>query len=198
MSWLTQEEQEILRQVKAFTLPVREILEELRRIRWENAEQYSALKKELDLVLHSVVHPPPTGFIVDEATVNQPTGEEVMKATGHNVELQILPNGTVRFTFVPTPAGSVLPAGTPALSYTSSDPALAVAVDPANNADGFGLVALGTPNLPAGSTGVTGIVVTGQTTLPGATSPISGTADPVDIIPAPNLPTGFAVTESSI
>lgn len=137
----------------------------------------------------------PTGFLVSE-TVQPARGESIMDAKGHAVGIQILPDGTVRFIFTPTPAGSTLPAGTPPLSYTSSDPALAVTVDPADTS-GFGLVALGKPTLPAGSTGVTGIIVTGQTTLPGAAAPIVSDPASVDVVPAPNLPTGFSVQESA-
>jgi hypothetical protein len=150
----------------------------------------------------------PTGFKVTEAVLNQKGDITMSKPTGHSVGIELLPNGHVLFTFTPTPAGSTLPANTPLpLQFTSSDPALSVAQDPGDpNAtpprplDTTGLVALGTPNLPAGSAGVKGIIVTGQTTLPGASAPISGSnADnPVNVDPAPNLPTGFAVTETNV
>ena len=95
------------------------------------------------------------------------------KAVKAAVDFQLLDNGTVKFTFTPVDSvgnKTTLPAGTPALSYSSSDPALTVAPDPAD-ASGFGLSAIGTPNALA-----TGVIVTGSTTLPGASAPISGQA----------------------
>lgn len=171
-------------------------------------ETFEQVLEELTLIQQSLPQPlPPTGFTVTEQLLNS-QGESMKTATGHTVGITLLPNGHVLFTFVTDPPGSVLPSGTPLpLTFTSSDPALAVVQDPGDpNAtpprppDTTGLVALGTPNLPAGSTGVTGIIVTGQTTLPGATSPISGSNsdNPVDIVPAPNLPTGFKVVESNV
>jgi hypothetical protein len=155
--------------------------------------------------------PVPTGLSVTEEAVQTSQGA-VMKTSGHSVKLQILPTGQVIFTFTPTPAGSTMPAGTPPLSYTVSDPALVVVADPGNpNAtpprppdNGSGLVALGTPNPPANTPnwpGVTGIVVTGQTTLPGASAPIVSDPASVDVIPAPPTPTnptGFAVAETAL
>jgi hypothetical protein len=164
----------------------------------------------LDAIRQLPTQTRPTGLSVVEESLT--AKGEVMKTSGHSVKLQILPSGKVLFTFTPTPAGSTMPAGTPPLSYTVSDPALLVTADPGDpNAtpprppdNGSGLVALGTPNPPANTPnwpGVVGIIVTGQTTLPGASAPIVSDQASVDVVPAPPTPTnptGFAVAETAL
>jgi hypothetical protein len=144
---------------------------------------------KLDQILAILRNPVPTGLVVTEAVI-QPTGEHMSKVKTAAVDLQILENGTVQFTFTPVDASgnpTTLPAGTPPLTYVSSSPALTLAPSPADTS-GFGLIAIGT-----GIAVATGVVVTGQTTLAGATAPISGSAAPVDIVAGG--PVGFTVAE---
>lgn len=182
---------------------VSEALEKFLSLASQNRDTFSQMLDEFRLIRNALQQSQPTGFKVSESVVQTSRGETMQeqKATGHAVGIEILPIGKVRFTFTPTPAGSTMPAGTPPLSYTSSDPALSVAVDPADTS-GFGLVAIGTPNPPADPNwpGVKGIIVTGQTTLPGATAPIVSDPASVDVVPAPPTPvnpTGFAVQETA-
>lgn len=122
---------------------------------------------------------------------NKFKGEDDMDTVKATVDFQLQDNGTVKFTAKPVDAkgfAATLPAGTPPLSWVSSDPALVLSADPDDNS-GFALSQIGTP---AGL--ATGVVVTGSTTLPGAVEPISGSANPVDIIAGPV--SGFAVTEA--
>jgi hypothetical protein len=152
----------------------------------------------------------PTGFTVVEKSLDQPKGEFKMtpsKATA-TVDLTTLDDGKgVLYTFTPVNsqgATVTLPAGTPPISGTSSDPAMTVAQDPGDPAatpprpaDTTGLVLLGSIAQPAKD--VAGIVVTGSTTLPNGTV-LSLACPPVDIVPDPNNPanpTGFTVVEAN-
>lgn len=162
------------------------------------------LDQILDLIITALTPPPPAppdGFSIKEQEMADKAAARVKLA---GVDLQILENGTVKYTATPTVGGSttdpatgnpvIMPPGTPPLTWTSSDPALTLASDPSDTS-GFNLSQIGT----AGATPTTGIVVTCQTTLAGAAAPITGEAAPVDIIPVPvtpSNPTGFAVAES--
>jgi hypothetical protein len=147
---------------------------------------------KLDKILNILRAPEVVGFTVTEEVIQ--TGEHLMAKVKATVALQITPGGqTVEFVATPVDAAGnpdALPAGTPALTYTSSDPAMTVAVDPADTS-GFGLSFIGTPT----GTPATGIVVSCSTTLSNGTV-ISASADPLDVVAAPNLPTGFTIVES--
>lgn len=146
---------------------------------------------KLDRILAS---PVPVRFIVTVIVLDSQHNQrrnvmsDVQNAT---VDLQVLDSGKVKYVFNPVDAAgnpAALPAGTPALSFTSSDPALTVEPDPS---DSTGLTAIGTPSGKL----ATGVVVTGQTTLPGSSTPIGGTAAPVDIVAGG--PSGFQVQETA-
>lgn len=142
----------------------------------------------------------PTGLRVTETAINL-KGETNMvdhakKFSG--VDMQILPNGKVRYTISLVPSTAVLAPGTSPIAGVSSAPAsLAVAPDPDPVANPSGLVFLGTPVLPP--VPATGIVATFSVTLlpaqGGATLSID--ADPVDVVLDPTQPTGLAVVESA-
>jgi hypothetical protein len=178
---------------------------QLKRLLKEMDGKLDVINTKLDTVLSMLQGPTPVGFGVSEEKGETMNGQfekdkfgvkkhdthDGKTATRATLDFVLLDNGTVQFTFTPLDSvgnPTTLPAGTPALTYTSSDPALTVAVSPSDTS-GFGLVAIGTPTGLA-----TSIVVTGSTTLAGATSPISGSANPVDIVAGG--PTGFSVTES--
>lgn len=113
------------------------------------------------------------------------------------VDVVILDSGKVQYTFSAVDSlgqPTTMPDGTPPLSnITSSDPNLVVTPDPT---DTTGFVLIGTPTLQPGVVlPIVGIVVTAQTTFPGASSPVTGTADPVDI--KAGAAAGLAVTELS-
>jgi hypothetical protein len=136
----------------------------------------------------------PVAFVVNTqlATLKENEMASTRKAT---VDLQILENGTVKYTATPVDANqqpTTLPSGTPPLTWASSDPDLVLTSDPADTS-GFNLSQIGT----AGTTAAAGIVATCSTTLPGASSPITGAAAPVDVVPAPpGSPVGFVVAEA--
>jgi hypothetical protein len=120
-------------------------------------------------------------------------------AKKHSVSLEILENGTVRYTATPTDANgnpTTLPAGSPPATWASSDPDLTLASDP-QDTSGFNLLQIGT----AGTSPATGVVATITDTITnpadGSVSTITGAADPVNIVPAPpGFPTSFVVTEA--
>ena len=120
-------------------------------------------------------------------------------AEQHRVGMHLLPNGTVKFTITPVnPDGTdgKLPEGTPPVMGSVADasgaPSSALTLAPSpEDTSGFGLIQIGT-----GVQEAQGLVVTFSTTLPGASSPIEGVGDPIDIQAAPQLPSGFRVTES--
>jgi hypothetical protein len=113
------------------------------------------------------------------------------KAAKAKVDFQLLDNGTVKFTASPVDSvnnATTLPAGTPALAWVSDNAAITLAADPADTS-GFALSQIGTPTALA-----TGVNVTCSTTLAGGAAPITGAADPVDVIAGPAG--GFAVSEA--
>lgn len=129
------------------------------------------------------------------------------KKAGATVDLTTLDDGKgVLYKFTPINASGAavpLPAGTPPMSGTSSDPALTVAQDPGDPTanpprlpDPTGLTLLGSIAQPPKD--VAGIVVTGTTTLPSGTV-LTLACPPVDIVPDPAAtnPTGFTVVESN-
>jgi hypothetical protein len=92
------------------------------------------------------------------------------------VDFQLFDNGQAVATLsVLDAAGlpTVLPAGTPPPTWTSSNPGVLV------SASADGLSAIVSPATPPVL--VTGAVLTASTTLAGATSPITGTSDPIDV-----------------
>jgi hypothetical protein len=107
------------------------------------------------------------------------------------VDVQVQDNGTVVYTFSAIDTlgqPTAMPTGTPALSnIVVTDPgavggAANLVVTP-NPGDTTGFVLLGTPTLQPGVVlPDTGIIVSAQTTFPGATSPVTGTASPIDIV----------------
>lgn len=150
----------------------------------------STLNDKLDKILQNLIPPPAVKFIV---TVEQGTeassfdvntqGENNMakKATKAGVDFQIQDNGTVKYTLTPVDAlGNAAPLapGTPAVTATSSDPALSLAADPAETS-GFSLSWIGTPTALA-----TGVVASFTTTQPDG-SVVAGSGDPVDIVAGP-------------
>jgi len=143
----------------------------------------------VEQILVALSPPIATGFKISIEKENQ----SMLKA---GVDLQILENGTVKYTATPVDAKgqpTTLPVGTPPLTWVASDPDLTLASDPADTS-GFNLSQIGT----AGNVAVTGIVVTCSTTLPGATAPITAAAAAIDIVPAPpGAAVGFVVTESA-
>ena len=142
----------------------------------------------------------PAGFVVKLSGAVPEKGKKKMP----NVDQQFLDNGKIRVTLTPKDAQGnttdpatgkpvVLPAGTPPVTLTDSAGVLTFTVDPTDTS-GFGLIQLGTPS---GDT--VGDVITASATLPGATTPITGTGDPFDIVAVPptvDNPAGFAVVES--
>ena len=114
----------------------------------------------------------------------------VKKAVKAGVDFVIQDNGTVKYTLTPVDAmgnATTLAAGTPAVTATSSDPALTLAADPAETS-GFSLSWIGTPSALA-----TGVVASFTTTQPDG-SVVAGSGDPVDIVAGPAG--GFTVTEA--
>jgi hypothetical protein len=166
--------------------------------------QLSAVKEfqenEIDILgqILDLLTPPssePTGFRITQELITS-KGEIMADARKFSgVDMQILPNGKVRYTLTVQPATATLAAGTAAIAAVSSAPlSLTVAADPA---DTTGLVFLGAPTVP--EVPATAIVTTFSVTLlpaqGGAT--ISQAADPVDVVADPSQPTGFAVVESA-
>lgn len=113
------------------------------------------------------------------------------KISKASVDFQVLDNGTVRFTASPVDGvgnAATLPAGTPALTWVSDQPALVLSADP-NDTSGFALSQIGTP----AGTLATGINVSCSTSLDGGATSITGAATPVDVIAGPAG--SFAVAE---
>lgn len=181
--------------IAAYFRAIEERLDFLQEYAVSAADSLARLQAGLELSSDGIAHilslltpPLPVGFKVSETALNQ-KGENMppKKAT---IDFQILPNGTVKYTSSPVdPAGLVvaLPAGTSVPAGFSSDPStISVAPDPT---DSTGLTFIGT-GLKAG----TGIVFTISATLPNGTV-ITGSAVPVDVEPAPDLPSGFTIAE---
>jgi hypothetical protein len=156
------------------------------------------IERLLEGILHRLARP--AGFVVKLSGAVPEKGKKKMP----NVDQQFLDNGKIRVTLTPKDAQGnttdpatgkpvVLPAGTPPVTLTDSAGLLTFTIDPTDTS-GFGLIQLGTAS---GDT--VGDVITASATLPGATSPITGTGDPFDIIAVPptvDNPAGFAVVES--
>ena len=142
----------------------------------------------------------PVRFVVAVQVPPTMQKEKVMaKPKAHMVSLEILENGTVRYSAQPVDANgnaTSLPAGSPPATWASSDPDLTLAPDPSDTS-GFNLLQIGT----AGTAPATGVVATITDTITnpadGSVSTITGAADPVNIVPAPpGFPTAFVVTEA--
>lgn len=163
----------------------------------------SRLNDKLDQILQSLIPPPAVKFVVTvepgtstgavSFDVNENQGENnmaVKKAVKAGVDFVIQDNGTVKYTLTPVDAmgnATTLAAGTPAVTATSSDPALTLAADPAETS-GFSLSWIGTPSALA-----TGVVASFTATQPDG-SVVAGSGDPVDIVAGPAG--GFTVTEA--
>lgn len=165
-------------------------------------ESLALIEKRVDLIL-KFLESHPAGFNVT-LTGDNATKDKTMAARAGTVDQQFLDNGKIRVTLTVVDASGsptdpatgkpvVLPAGTPQVTCVDSANLLTFTVDPADTS-GFGLIQLGTAS---GDT--VGDVVTASVTLAGATSPITGSGDPFDIIAVPptvDNPAGFAVVES--
>jgi len=185
---------EVLRRLAAIEEDVEKLTAEVAKV--PTLEQIEAL-------LESLLGIPgfPVRFVVEvqvPPTMKKENEMAVLKAKKHAVSLEILENGTVRYTLTPTDDNNnptSLPAGTPPTTGASSDPDLTLAPDPADTS-GFNLQWIGT----AGNAPATGVVASFQTTATksdGTTVVISGDGDPVNIVPAPpGFPTKFVVTEA--
>ena len=106
------------------------------------------------------------------------------------VDFVLLDNGTASLTATPVDAvglPTTLPAGTPAATWTSSDPGLVIT--PVSS-DATGLTAIASPATPPVL--VTGAVPTVSVTLASGTV-ISGSGDPIDIVAGGAA--GFGVVE---
>jgi hypothetical protein len=215
MSWLTNEEQQILQDVAKADRDLKSIQREVQESRKENADYYTSLSKRIDQIIAALQPPPnePVAINVSEQAVESAnlTGEKLMTPTPSTpirkatVDFQILDDGKgVLFTLSPVnSAGNPvpLPAGTPAITATSSAPgSLTNAIDdpgdttanPPRPPDTTGLVFLSTvPQPPVDATGIT---MTFATTLANGTT-LTGVSTPVDVI-ADTSPVGFTITES--
>jgi hypothetical protein len=116
--------------------------------------------------------------------------KEIPLPTKFLVVTQVLRNGEeAKFTFRPVGADDEaieLPLGTPAVAFEPNYTALHLTVD---KDDLSGLTVIGRPLMPGQE--LDGVTVHGQTTLPGATAPIEGTSDPVNILYGPMGPMGY-------
>ena len=209
MSWLENEEREILQGVRELLKRTEHLKDmstalgtltttttELLKLVGQLAKAEQVLNEKLDEVLVLLEPPPLVAFVVS-ITINGPDGspskeQSMAAAKKATVDFQVLDNGTVKCVATPVdamgnpPNPPGLPAGSSAPAWKSSDDsAISIALDPA---DASGLTLIGTPLKLA-----TGITISVSCALADGTT-ITGDGDPIDVVAGPAG--GFAVSES--
>ena len=161
----------------------------------------TSLASSIDQILQMLAPPPPVAFVIDliSTTSLAPLTERqkkekftTMPALKATLDFQLLDNGTAQALLKPVDAAGMLatlPTGTPAPTWTASDPGITVTPGP------DGLSAVVAPANPPVL--VTGVTITATTTLPpvapatvGVT--LTGTSTPIDV--TAGGPVGFQIS----
>jgi hypothetical protein len=164
---------QILSQLQAFVSPAREVGAALLRIEANQETELANQERGLVLlakILEVLTPPAPVRFRIA-------LGEVMAKVTKATVDFQINENGTATATLVPVDANgndTSMPAGASVPVWTASDPDISVA----QAADGMSAV------FTAGTTAITAATATATSTLADGTT-LTGTTDPIDVIPNP-------------